>query len=769
MKKSLLLGCASLPALSISTPGFAADPYFDSVIASVSDASGQAYTWLRKGTYRAEKSGTRMLLEIPAEMRSDLAFEVLNRTIQSGKISFQQPVFLTLRRGSVCVRLKIKKLQYGAAGIWDGALSDTTMSPPAGEPGCNDSEALAGLDDVLALNADMSQFFRGGFYAALAETKRCTNAACTTTVAEHPIRRAQFFSTAQPGFRATFQEGSTIVLPQQGFIRLASGSYAAFNSLTYDFTDQSGTADLRGLNLGANEGVIAGGTTLLKLAAGSQVKIDQMQVAQGKAARFEMKNGSVSGRLGEGTTIGFGSVQGKPSSVQLINADVSLAGLSISSHGSSTTLSAQRGQFQSRVKQADLWLAPDMNLRLGYTNLNFFLGCPEQGPAPCTPVEWGSTGAKVRGTIAEFATQITGGQFPFSNAGATRIGQGSIEAGTLTLDSTRSASPVTGQINKLDLKFSGEDIVLDPQTRIRAALVTLSSSDLKLVDGETLPAGTLDVAGEVTRIIGGALGGVATGDGKLKLRISRKNGDEPEVKDGELMARSHIRLEGNNYADGTIEVRNFNYYRGHGSARLKLTVDKASYTITTPNGRRTEDNSVAKVEVNVRPAQIPVSLAQAFVVGPLDINASGSTWRIQPATQVPLKLALDIPRHELVYAPIKEKALGSTLCAPKVHLAGQRMTITSKVDLWASSGGSRVRVYDPAASGPVDASVDDNGCSEVGALICGLIGSVGGPMGAIALGIICHAKIEEKEGELSNSLRDKSIELVEQFHFDYDF
>jgi hypothetical protein len=710
-----------------------------------------------------------MSLEVPADMRSDLAFSVLNRSIQSGTVSFQQPVFLTLRRGTVCVRVRIKQLHYRAAGIWDGALSDTTMSAPAGERGCADSEALAGLDDVFSLTPDMSQFLRGGFYTALAESRRCDNSACTSSSPGHPIRRAQFYSTADPGFRATFQEGSTIVLPQQGFIRLAGGSSAAFNSLIYDFTDQTGSADLRGLNLGANDGVVAGGATLFKLSPGALVKIDQMQLTQGPAARFDIRNGSITGRLGDGTTVSLGAVQGHPSSLLLINAEASLSGLNIVSQGNITTMSALRGQFQARVKQADLWLAPDSNLRLGYTNLNFFLGCPDGSPATCLPVEWGTSGAKVKGTIAEFATQITGGQFPFSNAGATRIGQGVIDSGTLSLDSTRPVSPVIGQINRLELKFSGEDIILDPQTRLGAALVTLTSSDLRLVSGEALPAGTLDVVGDVTKVTGGALGAVTTGDGKIKLKIARREGDEPEVRDGELTARTHVRLEGNNYADGTLEVRNLAYYRGHGSGRLKLTVDSGGYTVTTPADRRTESNDLAKVEVNVRPADIRVTLAQPFVVGPVDMNSTGSSWRIQPATGLPLTLALQIPAHELVYAPIKDRALGGTICAPKVNLAAQRLTISSKVDLWAASSGSRVSVHDANPSGPVDASVDDNGCSEVGALICGLVGTVAGPIGAAALAIICHARIEDKEAELSNTIRDKSVAMVQGFHYDYDF
>jgi hypothetical protein len=122
-----------------------------------------------------------------------------------------------------------------------------------------------------------------------------------------------------------------------------------------------------------------------------------------------------------------------------------------------------------------------------------------------------------------------------------------------------------------------------------------------------------------------------------------------------------------------------------------------------------------------------------------------------------------------VYAPIKEKLTDNTLCAPKVTLAGQRLTITGKVDLWGSSDGGRVRVYDAQPSGPVDASVDDRGCSEVGALICGAIGSIAGPIGTIGLAIICSAKIETEEAKLSNEIRDQSVEMVREFHYDYDF
>jgi hypothetical protein len=266
------------------------------------------------------------------------------------------------------------------------------------------------------------------------------------------------------------------------------------------------------------------------------------------------------------------------------------------------------------------------------------------------------------------------------------------------------------------------------------------------------------------------MGAVTTIDGTLKMNVRRRAGDAPEVTFGEVDAKSRVRLEGNNYADGTLQVRDLRYYQGFGSAKARLSIDRAQYDIQTPRDRKDEDNTFARVEINIRPATVRVSLKQAFILGPFDVKASHSAWTIDPPVRdQPFVLAAAIPSHELVYAPIKEKLTGSTLCAPKVRLAGQTSTISGKVNLRASSEGGKVSVHSLTSDGPIDADVDDNGCSEVAALICGAVGSLGGPIGAIALAALCGKKIEDAEAEFEEQIRTISGTQVARFRYDYSW
>lgn len=772
--KALLLATSAIACIALSAPAQAAtDPYLDSVLGAVDGANAQAYLWLAKGRYTASEAGTDLVLEVPSDMRSTAKFEVIKRTVRSASWSFPKPVLVTIRRAGYCVRLEVRRFDYENGGVLKADGSDTTMKPlPGPAPqSCNDSEAMLNADDVLSLDLDPANLLRGHILGSMAMMKACANAACTSTTNDAPITRARFFGDGPQGdlspFAVSFREGATVILPEKGYLKLGPGGKAQFDALDYNVKLGSGVADLGQFVVTAEDGVINSGTTILKLAASTSLKIEDLAVNRDTAGTFTISKGSVTGELGKGSNIVLASQQMRNSNLSLLGAKVSLLGLEYRSVVGKTVMSFLRGSFDAQLQSADLWLTDATNIRLGYTNLNFVLGCADATSPTCKPAEWSGDKIVVKGQISAFATQITGGQFPISNAGSTRIEGGSIEADAMQLDSTQAISPVTGLVKVLQITFAGDDLLLDKATKIRAAKLDLRSDNLTFKPGQALPVGTLRIDGSVSRVEGGALGVVGVTDAKAMLVIERLDNDEPSVTDGELHADMKMHLDGGAYAKGRLDLTTLKYYRGHGSAKLKMAVNDAAYVWTTPAYHKSEGNSAFEADINVRPVDVNLSLRNPFMVGPVDMYADHGQWKIDPSRNLALDIRVGIPAAELVYAPIKDKLIHSTLCAPKVNLDGQASRIEAKVDLFASSQGGKISVHDAAIDQGVLAHADDRGCSEVAALICGVGGSIGGPLGSAVLAYLCRQKVDEAAEELGGKIRDQSIEEVKRFHYDF--
>lgn len=759
-----------LAALAMGPAAQAANEEFDSVIHAVNDANALGYAWLAKGVYQGGAGPTRVTIEVPSDMRSSLAFDMRRRTVRSAEWVFDKPILVTITSGGQCVRVSVKRLKYGPGGLPMPNSTDTTIVPGPGNT-CNTSEAMLALDDVLAINEDPNELFKGALFTAAGSMKKCSTPACTASTAGGPIARVKFIGGVNngaevPAFSVGFREGSTLLFPGQSYVKLGPNSGAIFDGLDYDLRTSKGKGDLSRLSIPVEDGVIASGTTILRLTALSSLSAQAMKVST-EGASFKLENGSITGRLGEGTNVVLSSQQGRLSSLYLLGADVDLNGIHLSDDGSGPALRVRRGSFKTKLKSAELWFTSDASIRLDYTNLDFVIGCTPADPASCVGVEWSSKGVVVKGTISNFATNISGGQFPLSEAGMTEIKSGKINTGVLTLDSTDPVSPIVGPITDFAVSFEGQDLFLDGQTRIKAARVDLESRDLAFVKGEALPTGNLLLKGDITRFEASGLGTVTTIDGSLNMKVRRLAADSPEFHEGEITAKSRVRLEGTNYAEGTLEMRDLRYYKGYGEAKGKLTIDKAQYAFQTPGDSKSDSNTLARVKVNVRAADVTAELRNGVVLGPFEVESSHSEWKVDPIKDVPFALNVRIPKHELVYAPIELKATGSTLCAPKVNLAGQTKLVQGKVDIDANSAGGRVLVHSITSDGPVDADVDDRGCSEVAALICGLVGSVAGPIGTVALAMICNGKVEDAEAGFEENIRTLSTEEVKTFKYDY--
>lgn len=755
------------------TGSWAKGDYIDSALSAIDSANGQARLDLSKGFYKASSGSSDIIFEVPSDMGSVLKFDYRFRSLSSGSWEFDQVVFVTLSIGGKCVKLSVKKFVYSEGGFVSGS-SDTTIVPSGP---CRENEPIARMNDFLRLSADPGDFFRGSAFIALANMKKCTNPTCTGLVKGLPIRRATFFGSSSPtgqplaALAATLKEGSRIILPRNGMLVLAANSGAVFNDLIYDLDTSSGSALLNKFNVTLSDGLISGGQTVFRIGPQSKFTAEEVKFEKDDVS-VRIKRGALSGELGVGTSILLTNDQAKTSTVNVRYAKASLAGMSYESSAGQSSLSFQRGIISTQIENAEFWFTDRNSIRLGYTNINFVLGCPETVVLDsCAPVNWSSAGLSVYGTINAFSTTLVGGQFNVSNVGTVQLKSGQIAADTLTIDSKNKTSPITGKVNKIEIALEGQDLQLDGSTIASLARADIKADDLVYKTGQSLPIGTVKLSGSVSRVEGGKIGKVRFDAGaKFDARIERREGEEPEIIDGNIDGEARAMMDGGNSLTALIHVERLRYFRGLGDAILKLTATAGQYVFSTPADHQTADATVLKSEIDIKSIRLAPTLIQPLVIGPTPVKASQGKWVIDPVIGIPFKLSVPIAEQEIVYAPIKDKVTHGTLCAPKVMLLNQAPDITGKIDVFASSAGGKIKIYNNQLSAGVAVKADDRGCQGIADLVCFLVGTAfGGPIGGAALAVLCDTNIDNAKAKLTDQVRDVSVQKVAESKFEFNY
>lgn len=747
--------------------------YLDSAVAAIATANGQVRLDLVKGVYGSTSGSDRFVFDVPSDMGSTLFYDYRNQAVFSANWEFEKDVFVEIHTGGKCVRIKIRKLAYGQGGFISGHTDEDIV--PAGP--CRESEPIAHINDFLRLSPRPADFYRGAVFVAFPHLKKCTSADCSTSTNGFPIRRATFFGATDASgnplsaFHVGFKAGASLLLPENGYLTFGPSSQATFSDLMYDISKQTGSGVLDSLDLHLQDGVVMGGQTVLHFASQSKLSASQI-VFDKNGASLRLEGGNIDGDLTDGTSVLLTNDQTKSSIINISHAKANLVGLSFEGAGSIGTLRFKRGVLNTTLKQAELWFTDRNSIRLGYTNIDLVLGCPESTPIDsCQPLEWSSNKLVVKGTIKGFGATISGGQFNISNAGLVQIQNGQIEADNLRIDTSDTKSPITGKINKFEIVLEAQDFHIDEATAAKVAHVDVKAYDLLFKQGQTLPIGKVKVLGQVSHIQGGKIGKIRFDAGaSLDLDLERLDGKEPEVKDGNLRGDVTVNADiGGNIAANLL-VERLTYYNGHGNGTVTIQANSGNYVFDTPSARESKSAIAFKSEIELKSIHLTPSLAQPVKLGPTQIRASQSYWNIDPLIGVPLKMKVPIAPQELIYARIRPPVGGGTICAPKVNLSAQSPFITAKIDVFAGSMGSKVRIYDGALSAGIDASADDRGCNLVADAVCFLVGGAfGGPIGAAALAVICDSQIEQAKEKLSNAIRDGSMEKVREANFEFAF
>jgi hypothetical protein len=742
-----------------------------SVVGAISSASGQARVALVKGNYRTTSGRAEFVFEVPSDMGSTLKFNYQNSAFVSASWDFQKDIFIQIRVGGKCARLRVSRLEYGEGGFLGGDSEQTIVSSGA----CRESEPLARLDDFLRLSPTSGDFFSGTTFVSQSSLKKCGNQDCTIFVSGSPIRRADFYNSSGadgqpiPGLSVAFKAQANIVLPGSGFLILGAQSAAIFDGLTYDLESNDGSAMLSHFNVTLSDGLLSSGQTILRFRPGTVMSANGFRVHK-DGVDLTIDGGSLSGQLGEGSSILLTQHGTQTSILNIRSAEVNLINLHFAGSGADTSLAIDRGVFSTRLEKSELWFSDKNSVRLGYLGLNLILGCPPEAQDECIPVKWDKAGVSVVGVINGFDAALQGGQFNISSVGQVQLKSGQIVADTLRIDTRDSVTPITGKINRFEVVLEGQDISVDDKTGIRVAQAEVKAYDLIYEQGESLPIGSASFAGVASGIEGGQVGKVRFDAGaKFELRVERRKGGEPEIAEGRLEGDAKVVMSEGNSADVKVVVDGLRYYRGYGEADLTLTGNRASYAFSTPSDHETKDKFPLKAEIDVKSITLVPELAQPLKIGPTRVKASHKEWKIEPILGVPYKLKVPVQGQELVYATIKT-SVGGTVCAPKVNLQQQMPYITGKIDIFASDSGGHLKIYDNALSEGIRASADDRGCNDIGTMVCFLIGSAfGGVIGGAGMAVLCNDSMEEAEQRLGDKIRDESVRKVSESVFQFDY
>ncbi|WP_155765383.1 hypothetical protein [Mesorhizobium erdmanii] len=749
----------------------AGSAYLDSAVAAIKSANGQARLDLLKGRYLATSGSSEIIFDVPKDMGSTLKFNYQDRAIVSASWDFERNVLLTLQVGDKCVTISVKRLSYDEGGFVSGDTEQTIV--PSGH--CRDSEPLARINDFIRLSADPGDLFSGKPFISIKSMRRCVDAKCDKLEQGLPIRRATFYGSSADGrplsaLAASFEEGAQILLPNKGFLSLGPDSTAVFNDLFYDLEAQSGAGLLHKITFGLTDGIISADRTTLRIGPQSRLSADEVDFAK-EASHFSISRGSLTGELGRGTSIILSSNGNRDSTLNVTYAKASFSGMNYDVSGGHETLSFARGVLAAQLENAEMWFSEKNSVRLGYTNLDLVLGCPEhQSDSDCRAVRWSDGKVDVYGIINAFSTSLLGGQFNISNVGLVQISSGQIAADTLNLDSSRTITPITGKINKFEVSLQGQDFEIDASTTAHIAQARVRANDLIYKDGQSLPIGAVDVDGSISGFEGGDVGKVRFDAGAtLVAHVERADGDEPELTKGDIEGHARARMNSGDFLGADIKIQDIHYYRGRGEASLRLTATDGSYNFDTPSFEDKKSKLGFKADVHVYPIRLSPTLAEPLVLGPTAVKASKADWSIDPIVGVGFKLKVPIAEQELVYAPISPPT-GGTLCAPKVILHSQTPNITGKLDVFAANSGGKVRIYDNNLSAGISADADDRGCKMIADTVCFFAGNaLLGPIGGAGLAVLCDEKIDKAKEDLANQIRDESVKKVSGSRFDFNY
>ncbi len=764
----LSLGSASAPSR--------ANDFYNSFVESVDQANSQAHVTFADGIYVSSAGDSTMVWNLVGGNRATIAFKYANRTLQAGTISFFDPLKVEIRAASgLCSIFTVRKLSFDVGGALDPDNSDFVLSPPS--PGtCNYSKNALLLEQHLAITNDSGRFFHGRIFTSSDGFRKCKESKCKQTVIGQPVTKVVFFSKLLPdgtldAISVSLRRNATLRLPNSGgWIQVGDGTQARVAQLTYDLISDSGNAFINDVTINVRSGSLSTGDNVINLESGSQVIFSSIDIEQ-KPGITLVKDGDISGTLGSQSVLILTSAAGKKSTAIFNKGEVALKHVGMSFSAGKSSFRAQYAQLKGDVRDALFYFSERNSLSLSNLAFQVDMRCLVAAD-DCFGVEWQSGGqVKATGTISPFVANVNGGSWALDTANSLKIASGTVEAPLLTLDTTSAFFPISGKLNKFDLQVESQNIKLATGATIALATVKLSSADLTLGADEAYPFGTMSIDGSISTAVFGNIDAIIVANAAINLAISRKPSDSVRVDNGSITANSEVRTSAGDKGSAAVSVGGIQAYGNDLTSKFNLRLDNYQTSVKTPAESKSDSSGgdLLKVETNVNLHEVPilVSLAQPIVFdGKLVV--SGGVATIAQIKDVPLGINLGIPAQELVYVNVNLKpAVGpsTNACNPKVSLGGGNYRVNGQADLGVTNGSVSLTLRDFALQSDIDFSADDRNCKYVAGAVCGVIGGLVGPGGAIAGAYLCTSEVEKARKDASGKLNDAVRNAITSYKF----
>ena len=763
-----------------------ADVLYDSITQSIQSVEAQAYVYLASGRYAADNGRSRIIWNVPQDTRSTIRFRYALGTIQSGLIDFQSGTSFVIRSGSLCSKITVRKISVLPGGAIDKSASDYTLDPPSNQCREPRSQLETALEDVVSLQIDPAKTFAGNVFSGSGKLHACPNEACAGSIDDmpmaQPVTKFVAFSTdgnkATSAFAVDLRQGASLQLPKQaGYVKLSSGSGVQILNATYDVKAKSGSGLMQKLRVTAEEGILNFGSAVLNLTSGSELAFENVSIAQQKDVTT-VTNGTLTGTLGGNSFLTLILQGSHKSSISLAQASATLTGLQMEFRENKASLSGKSGDLKITANSADLYLSENMHLLLGSTSIGLVFGCPA-AEAECLPFAWSNDGSITAvGHILPIASSLKGGYITFPGQNQLQVDAGEIQTADLQLDSRNKVTPITGSLQKIDLKFSAQNWQVDQSVRIGTATLHLSSQDFSVVPGDAFPVGKVKFDGQISEITAGGIGRIALANGQTTISIdaSRKAKDDLKIDDGSINGKLKFRGEDiGTGGDASFTLHDLLYYRGVGSAKLIFYVEDANAHIPTPSDHSENGFPGGRTVVDVASRDIQLKLNKRVGFSDADVKVNNGVWSIGQQIGLPIDVAASVATGELVNLNVQlgggdlDKGY-NTVCSPHVNINRGSYTLNAKADLTLSSTARRFSIRDVGMTPAFDADVDDRGCKYVAVGICGIIGGLAtGGLGAIAAGIACGNEVDKYKGQMNDKIKTTAADKLRDLKLDLSF
>ncbi len=744
---------------------------YASLAEGIATAQGRGEAEVNKGRFVGRTSQFQFAIINKRAAHVTYVFDYKDGGVDSASIAFREgPIVVVLRQNDTCVVVEIRKITIRPGGFLDTPASDFK---PVSHPECrNPANRLASsAAELFSLPQEPNNFFRFRWFGWQDSIRKCNSDACNQPSSPgiaNFFKDVRFFpSEGKPGFSASLVERTSVALGRGDFLIVGTGGKVEFTTVRIVPADKDVTARLKDLSLPLESGQITTPALRLFLDSGSAFRASNMSIT-GQNDTLTVENGTIEGSASSGSTVTIDNGAGnKPSVITFARASVKLVDINLTVENSKVTFSARTGEFRAGIQSADLQIGPAARVLVGAADVNVRFRCPAGSPADCRPITAGTGQPLVSmGEIEPLNLTTQNGFYDIPNVGTIRLERGELVTGLLTFDSRKPKTPVSGNIQKLDMTLAAQMLRLDTGFQVQAFSGRLAGEDLVLSQRDGLPVGELRVDAQIGEFLSEGLGRIATikGSSTLSGLLRRVDQGDVHLLDGRIEAQITAATNGGN-ASANLRLTDLNLVRGNGSALFSLTIPQINYAHFVPGKKETFDPPVVDVDVTINEQTLSASLVQPIVMTDRKVQIRSNRWSVE-STTFPVKARLSLSRDELVYAVVKDDVLNGTICTSKVKVPFTNYLASFDGTLRLTDGRlgftNSPFVIDPYPN----PEIDGRACKDAVTIICGMVGAALGPIGAVGAAYLCRNEFEEGEEKLQANINRIVADGIRSIRFD---